>query len=81
MAERLALDRERELCPWCGTRPIRVVSSGTCQPCHVRRLAETHAEALAEIDARRALWTERQRLKRARDLEDVETAGAGYGVI
>lgn len=78
LAQRVALDHEAELCPCCALRPIRVSSSGLCGVCHTTRLAQAHEEALSELEARRDLWTARQRLKRTRDLEDEETAGAGY---
>jgi len=64
---RAALDHEAELCPSCGTRPIRVPRSGLCWPCHHRRLAALHREAVDEIAAQRDLWAARQELKRQRD--------------
>ena len=79
IAERIRIDAEAELCPQCTARPIRVASSGLCRVCHDHALADAHREALAELEARRGVWTHRQRLKRARGLEAQETAGAGYG--
>ena len=70
IAERMRLDREAEdaqLCPACAVRRIRVSSSGLCRACHLRRLAELHREVLAEREAQRELWTQRQRLHRHRE--------------
>lgn len=66
VAERMRIDGEAELCPACGRRPQRVRATGLCLACHKERLAEAHREVAAEIEAQRALWTERQRLHRAR---------------
>jgi len=66
VAERLRMDHDAELCPFCAVREIAVPSTGLCRPCHMRRLSQAHRDALAERDAGRELWAERQRLHRAR---------------
>jgi hypothetical protein len=66
LASRMAIDDELPLCPVCGCRPARVPSTGFCRPCHLKRLAEVHREALSEIEAQQDLWAARQHLKRAR---------------
>ena len=62
--ERLRIDAEADLCPACGRRPQRVRSTGLCVPCHKERLAEAHREAIAEHEAQKRLWMERQRRHR-----------------
>jgi hypothetical protein len=80
VAARVALDEEAALCPACAARPIRVASTGLCRVCHLRRLAEAHREQLAEVEARRALWSARQDLKRARDRLPAGTRGGDDGL-
>jgi len=72
LEQRLQMDYEAELCPACAAREISVASTGLCRPCHLRHLAEIHREAIAEQQAKRALWVERQRLHRAREAEPGE---------
>lgn len=64
IAERLRIDHEGDLCPACGRRPQRVRSTGLCVPCHKERLAEAHREVIAEHEAQKRLWMERQRRHR-----------------
>lgn len=66
IAERMRIDRDAELCPSCGKRPVRVQRAGFCGVCHMERLTECHLERQAEHDAQKRLWAERQRLHRAR---------------
>jgi hypothetical protein len=65
-ARRMTIDRAAELCPHCCLRPIEVVTTGLCAPCHLRSLAEAHREAIEIVRAQRELWASRQELKRAR---------------
>lgn len=66
IAERMRIDEQAELCPSCGRRPQRVSTTGLCAVCHKQRLADAHRETVAELEAQRGLWMERQRLHRAR---------------
>lgn len=75
MAERMRLDREAELCPSCAARPIAVPTTGLCGVCHTRALTQAHRDQLLLLEAKRALWTSRQQLKRARDRAAAEEAG------
>jgi hypothetical protein len=76
---RIALGAGADLCPGCGVREIAVASSGLCRPCHLRRLAAAHRDALADLaaeaDAMQELWTCRQQVKRAKQARDM-AAGA-----
>ncbi|OPZ43233.1 MAG: hypothetical protein BWY94_01927 [Actinobacteria bacterium ADurb.BinA094] len=67
LAERLRLDREAELCPSCAARPIAVPTTGLCHICHTHALTQAHRDEIALLEAKRALWTSRQQLKRLRD--------------
>lgn len=53
------------LCPQCVRRPAEVRRSGLCRPCHLRHLAEAHADELEAHAAQRDLWAARQRKQRA----------------
>ena len=67
IARRMQTDREAQLCPWCGRRPVRLPRAGTCLVCHREHLTAAHLEALEELSAQRAMWSTRQALKRERD--------------
>jgi hypothetical protein len=67
LAERVRLDHERELCPNCGKRRVRVKKAGWCLVCWRQKLAEAHFELLEELDAQRAMNVGKQALHRARE--------------
>ncbi len=67
IAQRMILDRDADLCPYCGRRPIRVMASGLCVPCHKEILIEKHREAIDELLARRLVDRLKQQHKRLRD--------------
>lgn len=69
VVRRMEIARDAELCPCCGKRPATVRSTGWCTVCHKRNLTEAHLEEIDEIEAQRALWAARQKVKRARDRE------------
>jgi hypothetical protein len=60
VARNLSLPRDADLCPACARRPITVHSTGLCGVCHMKKLAEAHRDALAEIAAQRELLAARQ---------------------
>ncbi|MGO8684200.1 MAG: hypothetical protein ACLQUT_06435 [Thermoleophilia bacterium] len=64
------LDPESQLCPLCAMRVVTVTSTGLCGVCHMKKLAEAHRDALAEIEAQRELLAARQQLHRARAEEN-----------
>ena len=66
LARRVEVERHASMCPDCGRRPAQVAKSGLCRICHSQRLSEAHLEQLDELDSRRALWSSRQALHRAR---------------
>jgi hypothetical protein len=70
VARNLSLPLDADLCPACARRPITVHSTGLCSVCHLRKLADAHRDAVAEIEARRELLAARQQLHRARDKEN-----------
>ncbi|MGO8683066.1 MAG: hypothetical protein ACLQUT_00570 [Thermoleophilia bacterium] len=67
VVKRMQVDRDADLCPFCGRRPIVNHSTGLCAVCHVRKLTEAHRDALAELEARRELDAAKQMLHRARE--------------
>lgn len=67
LAERMRIDDEAEICPSCGSRPIRVRITGLCKVCHTGRLVEGHHESMDEICAQRELNRVKQQAKRMRD--------------
>lgn len=68
--ERRIVDRvqrpHRQLCPWCGTRPVEKSTTGLCVSCHMRELARAHREEAERAAARRELDAARQAASRAR---------------
>lgn len=66
ICRRMEIERDAATCPDCGRRPATVSRTGLCLICHNKRLAEAHLDVLEEIDSRRALWSSRQALCRAR---------------
>ncbi len=48
------------LCPGCARHPQEVASTGLCEECHLRALAQAHRDEDARQDAQRELWRERQ---------------------
>ncbi|MGH2663665.1 MAG: hypothetical protein ACRDH8_12865 [Actinomycetota bacterium] len=52
------------LCPACVKRPQEVESTGLCEVCHLRHLAEGHRLEQEDVEARRELDRERQRKHR-----------------
>jgi ribosomal protein L37AE/L43A len=66
-ARELALgDNARPVCPSCGVRPQDRKSTGLCDPCHLRFLAQAHRESDAQKSAQRELWKARQESSRAK---------------
>ncbi len=55
---RMAADREDELCPDCGHRPVQVERAGLCGPCYVRTLACRARDARDELEQARRLLSE-----------------------
>lgn len=62
-----SLREGRAICPSCGRRPQERVSTGLCEPCHVRALAWAHRDEQDRREARRELWRARQGKHRAGD--------------
>jgi ribosomal protein L37AE/L43A len=77
-AREIALgDRARPVCPACGARPQERKSTGLCEPCHLRALAQAHRDSESQRDAQRELWRARQESSRSKrnksaqlDIED-----------
>lgn len=66
-AREIALgDNERPVCPACGARPQERKSTGLCEVCHLRALAQAHRDDEAKRDAQRELWRARQEASRTR---------------
>jgi hypothetical protein len=74
IAERMRIDAEAELCPFCGHRPVRVHATGLCAVCHKRVLTERHREAVDEITAHRDYNRAKQSAKRTRDRAEAKGA-------
>lgn len=74
-------DRQRPVCPACGARPQERKTTGLCEVCHLRALAQAHREDQARRDAQRELWRARQeasrltRSKKANQEEELEDFG------
>ena len=54
------------LCPACAKRPIGVLRTGLCGPCHLDGLRTVHEVEIATADAQRSLWASRSMLMRRR---------------
>jgi hypothetical protein len=74
IARRMAADRDAELCPCCGWRPIRVKTTGLCTCCHRDILIERHRECIDELLARRQIDRLKQQTKRLRDGAELQAA-------
>jgi hypothetical protein len=57
---------ESSLCPACAKRPIAVMQTGLCGPCHLEGLRVVHEAEIATADAQRGLWAARSKLRRRR---------------
>lgn len=64
-----AIGRGDPLCPACARRPQEVRSTGLCEDCHLRALAEAHRLESERAEAVRELDRERQRKHRGRERE------------
>lgn len=70
-AREIALgDRERPVCPACVSRPQERKSTGLCETCHLRALAQAHRDDQSRRDAQRELWRARQEASRTRRSKD-----------
>jgi hypothetical protein len=56
----------RPLCPSCGQREQERPTTGLCEVCHLRLLAQMHRDEVERRDARRELWQSRQEKSRAK---------------
>lgn len=56
-----ALARGAPLCPRCTANPQEIDSTGYCEECHLKCLAQAHRDAELIDEAQRELWRERQR--------------------
>lgn len=56
----------RPICPACGQREQEKPTTGLCEPCHLRLLAQMHRDEMDRREARRDLWQARQSKHRAR---------------
>lgn len=56
----------RPLCPSCGQRHQERPTTGLCEVCHLRLLAQMHRDEVERRDARRELWQSRQEKSRAK---------------
>jgi hypothetical protein len=74
IAERMRIDAEAELCPFCGRRPVRVRATGLCLVCHKGLLTERHREVVDEHVAHRDYNRAKQAAKRTRDREGAKGA-------
>lgn len=69
----IALGSEKPDCPACGVRPQTRETTGLCEVCHLRALAQAHRDSEAVREAKRELWRARQessRSKRAKATEE-----------
>jgi ribosomal protein L37AE/L43A len=69
----IALGSSKPDCPACGARPQQRESTGLCEVCHLRALAQAHRDSEAVREAKRELWRARQessRSKRAKASEE-----------
>lgn len=67
LLDALTSARGAELCPVCCTRPIQIVKTGLCRPCHRAALTDAQNAILAEIFEERRAATVKQQLHRARE--------------
>lgn len=67
-------DRTRPVCPSCGARPQERKSTGLCEVCHLRALAQAHRDDEAKRDAQRELWRARQEASRLRRSKEANAA-------
>lgn len=62
----IALGSDKPICPSCGVRPQVRPTTGLCEVCHLRALAQAHRDDQATRDAQRELWRARQESSRSR---------------
>jgi hypothetical protein len=62
-----SIDGPLARCPACGVRPQEVPSSGFCEDCHLRALAQAHSLETGRAEAEDALDRERQRKHRRKE--------------
>jgi hypothetical protein len=63
-ARDMAHGTRRPVCPSCGQREQERPSTGLCEVCHNRALAQAHRDDVERRESRRQLWQERQRKSR-----------------
>jgi ribosomal protein L37AE/L43A len=63
-ARDMAHGTRRPVCPSCGQREQERPSTGLCEVCHNRALAQAHRDDVERRESRRELWQERQRKSR-----------------
>ena len=63
-ARDMAHGTRRPMCPSCGQREQERPSTGLCEVCHNRALAQAHRDEVERRESRRELWQERQRKSR-----------------
>lgn len=62
----IALGSQKPTCPSCGVRPQDRPTTGLCEVCHLRALAQAHRDDQATREAKRELWRARQESSRSR---------------
>lgn len=65
-AREIALGSSKPSCPSCGVRPQTRSTTGLCEVCHLRALAQAHRDDQATREAKRELWRARQEASRSR---------------
>lgn len=68
----IALGSEKPTCPACGARPQTRETTGLCEVCHLRALAQAHRDDKATREAKRELWRARQESSRAKRAKSSE---------
>ena len=66
------LARKAPRCPVCGVRPQERASTGFCEVCHTRALADSYRTETALREARREHWRVRQEASRERRSDEPE---------
>jgi hypothetical protein len=62
----IALGSDKPNCPACNVRPQQRETTGLCEVCHLRALAQAHRDSEAVREAKRELWRARQESSRSK---------------